>query len=48
VQDPQVEVLLGGEQLARNLRLGFAGGRKVDVLPPGEEVEVVPGGTAVT
>jgi hypothetical protein len=42
VQEPQVKVAFGQKQLASYLGLGFARGREINVLPPGEEVEVVP------
>ena len=48
VQDPKVEVGLFGEELSRDLRFGFARRGQVDVGPPSEEVEVVPGRLAVS
>ncbi len=42
MQDPQVEVGFAGEKEPGGSGLGFTLGGEVDVLPPGEEVEIVP------
>ena len=47
VQDAQVEVALGRQELAGHSGLRLALGGEVDVLPPGKEVEVVPLGASV-
>ena len=48
VQDPQVQAVGGGQELATGPGLGLAGGGQVDVDPAREEVLGVPGGLAVT
>ena len=47
VQDPQVEIVGRGQQVAAGPGLDLAGGAQVDVDPPSEQVLRVPGGLAV-
>jgi hypothetical protein len=42
VQDSKVQIGLAGQQFAGDSGFGLAGGDQVDVLPSGEEIEVVP------
>lgn len=44
MEDAQVQVIDGGQELATGPGLGLAGGCQIDVDPPGEEVLGVPGG----
>jgi hypothetical protein len=46
VQNPQVKVRLG-EEATRVAGFGFTLGVQVDVVPTGEEIELVPLGTSV-
>jgi len=48
VDDPQVEVGLIGEESACGHGFGLTLGGEVDVVPTGEEIQLVPLGTAVT
>ena len=48
MEDAQVQVVDGGQELAPGPGLGLPGRGQVDVDPPGEEVLGVPGGLPVT
>ena len=48
VEDAQVQVVHGGQELTTGPGLGLPGRGQVDVDPPGEEVLGIPGGLPVT
>ena len=47
MEEAQVEVVDGGQELAAGAGLGLPGGGQIDVDPPREEVLGVPGGLSM-